>query len=170
MSAGTASAPNPTTTSRTCVQVSARISTPHAPCAATCANRLWQIKHRVSERLQRVARCGVFACVRPHAERGSRTAWGSPSLPNAHAAAREHSHSAAAARTFSLSPSAFMSAGTAWGSPSRAQRLRCRTANILTPIPQCLDERGHGRSAYLHQRLRCRTANSIPIAISPVLG
>jgi hypothetical protein len=79
------------------------------------------------------------------------TAWGSPSLPNA---------SAAAKRTASQSsPSAWMSAGTAWGSPrspnaSAAARRTSRSAN-----PPELYERGHGRSAYLHQRLRCRTAN-----------
>jgi hypothetical protein len=88
---------------------------------------------------------------------------------------------AAAARTFALrSPSAWMSAGTAWGSPSCAQRPRCRSANsIPIAIPQCFYERGDGlgvadASAAAQQPLRCRTANMPPskprTRHPPVLG
>jgi hypothetical protein len=87
-------------------------------------------------------------------------ACGSPRSPNAHAAAQ---------RTASQSsPSAWMSAGTAWGSPSLPNASADAAANSTVAIPQCLDERGHGRSAYLHQRLRCRTANIPELAHPPV--
>jgi hypothetical protein len=117
----------------------------------------------------------------PSAWMSAGTAWGSPSLPNASAAARRTAQSLSPSAFMSagtawgrrvcptpplphgehphyLSPSAFMSAGTAWGSPSlpnasaAARRTACLKLSWVA-IPQCLDERGHGRRTRRTKRL-----------------